>query len=158
MTEYQHNSTDSLIAATQNAGATFAEPELIESAMPARAPEDDEQDRQIIGASQLVDERFLRALVRQIVRASGATRVILFGSRARKEERADSDVDLFVIVPGPAEEREEKRRAISRALFERLIPLDVIVCTEDDVRRAASLGDPFIVDDILREGQVLYAG
>ncbi|MGH9839536.1 MAG: nucleotidyltransferase domain-containing protein [Blastocatellia bacterium] len=120
--------------------------------------EDEPNDHEIIRASRQVDERFLAALVRRIVAVSGATRVILFGSRARNEERDDSDVDLFVIVPGQAEERDVKRRAISRALFERRIPLDIIVRTEDDVRRATSLGDPFIVDDILREGRVLYAG
>lgn len=114
-------------------------------------------DHEIISASRQVDERFLAALVRRIVAVSGATRVILFGSRARNEERDDSDVDLFVIVPGQTEERDEKRRAISHALFERRIPLDIIVRSEDDVRRATALGDPFIVDDILREGRVLYA-
>ena len=119
--------------------------------------EDEPDDYEIIRASRRVDERFLAALVRRIVEVSGATRVILFGSRARHEERDDSDVDLFVIVPGQAEERDLKRRAISHALFERRIPLDIIVRSEDDVRRATSLGDPFIVDDILREGRVLYA-
>jgi predicted nucleotidyltransferase len=120
--------------------------------------EDEADDHEIIRSSRQVDERFLAALVRRIVEVSGASRVILFGSRARNEEREDSDVDLFVIVPGQAEERNEKRRAISHALFERWIPLDIIVRSEDDVRRAISLGDPFIVDDILREGRVLYAG
>ncbi|MGH9940272.1 MAG: nucleotidyltransferase domain-containing protein [Blastocatellia bacterium] len=121
-------------------------------------PADESSDQEVIRSSRQVDERFLSALVRRIVEVSGATRVILFGSRARNEERADSDVDLFVIVPGQAEERDVKRRAISRALVDRWIPLDIIVRTEDDVRRSASLGDPFIVDDILREGRVLYAG
>jgi predicted nucleotidyltransferase len=120
--------------------------------------EDEADDHEIIRSSRQVDERFLAALVRRIVEVSGASRVILFGSRARNEEREDSDVDLFVIVPGQAEERDEKRRAISLALLDRWIPLDIIVRTEDDVRRSTSLGDPFIVDDILREGRVLYAG
>ncbi len=120
--------------------------------------EDELDDHEIICASRQVDARFLAALVRRIVEVSGATRVILFGSRARNEERDDSDVDLFVIVPGQAEERDEKRRAISLALVRHLIPLDIIVRSEDDVRRSTSLGDPFIVDDILREGRVLYAG
>jgi predicted nucleotidyltransferase len=119
---------------------------------------DEPSDQEIVSSSRQVDERFLAALVRRIVAVSGATRVILFGSRARNEEREDSDVDLFVIVPGQAEERDEKRRAISLALLDRWIPLDIIVRTEDDVRRSTSLGDPFIVDDILREGRVLYAG
>ena len=119
---------------------------------------DEPSDHEIIRTSRKVDERFLAALVRRIVAVSGATRVILFGSRARHEERDDSDVDLFVIVQGQVEERDVKRRAISRALFERRIPLDIIVRSEDDVQRATSLGDPFIVDDILREGRVLYAG
>lgn len=115
-------------------------------------------DDEIIRTSRQVDERFLAALVQRIVAVSGASRVILFGSRARHEEHEYSDVDLFVIVPGTTAERDEKRRAISRALFKRHIPLDIIVRSEADVQRAAALGDPFIVDDILREGRVLYAG
>ena len=120
---------------------------------------DEASDHEIIRTSRTVDERFLAALVRRIVEVSGATRVILFGSRARHEERDDSDVDLFVILPSQGmEERDVKRRAISLALVKHLIPLDIIVRSEDDVRRATSLGDPFIVDDILREGRELYAG
>jgi predicted nucleotidyltransferase len=64
--------------------------------------EDEPDDHEIIRTSRQVDERFLAALARRIVAVSGATRVILFGSRARNEEREDSDVDLFVIVPGSA--------------------------------------------------------
>ncbi len=115
-------------------------------------------DHEIIRTSRHVDERFMAALVRRIVEVSGATRVILFGSRARNEERADSDVDLFVIVSGQTEERDVKRRAIALALVKHLIPLDIIVRSEADVRQATALGDPFIVEDILREGRVLYAG
>ncbi len=119
---------------------------------------DEPNDHEIIRTSRTVDERFLAALVRRIVAVSGATRVILFGSRARHEERDDSDVDLFVIVSGQTEERDLKRRAIALALVKHLIPLDIIVRSEADVRQATSLGDPFIVDDILREGRILYAG
>lgn len=116
-----------------------------------------ERDREIIRTSRFVDEPFLGAVVRRIVAVSGATKVILFGSRAQGLEHSDSDVDLFVVVAGPADERREKRRAISRSLVERIIPIDILVRTEDEVERAATLGDPLIQDEILPKGRVLYA-
>jgi predicted nucleotidyltransferase len=116
-----------------------------------------ESDRRIIRTSRRVDENLLSALVRLIVAASGANRVILFGSRARGQERADSDVDLFVVVTGRPEDRREKRRAISRVLAERLVPIDILVRTEDEVREAVSLGDPLVQGEIFSNGRVLYA-
>ncbi len=116
-----------------------------------------ESDREIIRTSRQVDEDLLSAVVRLIVAVSGATRVILFGSRARGQERADSDVDLFVIVTGQPEDRREKRRAISKALAERLVPIDILVRTEDEVRQAAYLGDPLVQGEIFSNGRVLYA-
>jgi predicted nucleotidyltransferase len=116
-----------------------------------------ESDRKIIRTSRRVDENLLSALVRLIVAASGASRVILFGSRARGQERADSDVDLLVVVTGRPEDRREKRRAISRALAERLVPIDILVRTEDEVREAALLGDPLIQSEIFSNGRALYA-
>lgn len=100
---------------------------------------DESSDQEIISASRQVDERFLAALVRRIVEVSGATRVILFGSRARNEERDDSDVDLFVIVPGSTEERDAKRRAISRALVDRWIPhlMSLAIATSGQSTRPA---------------------
>lgn len=117
-----------------------------------------ERDREIIRTSRRVDEEFLDAVVRNIVAVSGATRIILFGSRARGRERSDSDVDLLVVVTGRPEDRREKRHAISKALVERLIPMDILVRTEDDVCQAISLGDPLIKGEILPYGRVLYAG
>ncbi len=46
-------------------------------------PADEAGDQEIISSSRQVDERFLPALARRIVEVSGATRVILFGSRAQ---------------------------------------------------------------------------
>jgi predicted nucleotidyltransferase len=117
----------------------------------------DEHDREIIRSSRRVDEDFLSAIVRRIVAVSGATRVILFGSRARGEERIDSDVDLFVIVTGQPEDRREKRRAISKALVERLVPIDILVRTEDEVRQAEAAGGPLIQGEIFSNGRVLCA-
>lgn len=113
-------------------------------------------DREIIRSSRRVDKDFLDALVRNIVAVSDATRVILFGSRAIGRERPDSDVDLFVVVTGSEDDRREKRRAISRALIERLIPIDILVRTEDDVRQAVSMRDPLIKEEVLSKGRVLY--
>ncbi|MBM4047306.1 MAG: nucleotidyltransferase domain-containing protein, partial [Planctomycetes bacterium] len=41
-----------------------------------------------------MDDALIRDIVQKIVAAFHPRRIILFGSRARGEQRADSDVDL----------------------------------------------------------------
>jgi predicted nucleotidyltransferase len=96
----------------------------------------------------------LRQAVERIVELSAPQRVILFGSRARGEQRPDSDADLLVIeseVPDQAAEMTRLRRAI-RSLR---IPVDVLVVSEDKFRYWADTpGNVFY--EAAREGQLLY--
>ena len=80
--------------------------------------------------------------------------IILFGSRARGEARADSDVDLLVILPSV----DDKRRtaiAIRRALNGLPASKDIIVATPQEI---AERGDVIglVLRPALREGKVLY--
>ena len=57
-------------------------------------------------------------------------RVILFGSTARGEATEDSDIDLLVVEPEPANTRDRSVR-IRRALGDVEYPVDVIVMSSE---------------------------
>jgi HEPN domain-containing protein/predicted nucleotidyltransferase len=99
----------------------------------------------------------LDEIVRRVVEAAHPERVILFGSAARGEMRPDSDVDLLVIVPGPAD-RKRVFDAIDRELH-RISPypgeIDLVVVTTEDAERYRD-SHPLVIKPALREGKVLY--
>ena len=67
--------------------------------------------------------------------AARAQRVVLFGSAARGEMRAKSDLDFLVVIPNRRARMAAWRRA-NRALAETdSPPIDMLVATESDVRR-----------------------
>lgn len=90
----------------------------------------------------------------RIARDFHPLRIILFGSHARGNATADSDVDLLVILP----EAPNKRQAaieIRRALRDLPISKDIIVTTPDEIARRGDLIGP-VLRPALREGKVLY--
>ena len=101
-----------------------------------------------------VDEALIQEIVRKIVAAFNPRRIILFGSRARGHERADSDIDLFIEMETNL--HPIKRRTQIRELFERQWwGMDLIVKTPAEViRERDSLIS--LVPDIESEGKVLY--
>jgi uncharacterized protein len=106
-------------------------------------------------AAELVHQpACLPEVVARIVRQFAPLRIILFGSWARGQARADSDLDLLVVLP----QAENKRRAavqILRALNGLPISKDVIVTTPEEIAaRGSSVGH--VLRPALREGKVLY--
>ncbi len=103
---------------------------------------------------QLAREK-LDDLVERILDAAQPVRIVLFGSAARGEARADSDIDVLVIVP-----RGSHRRTTARMIYRRLLgfglPVDVVVATQEDVEKySASPG--LVYREALGEGRELYA-
>ena len=90
--------------------------------------------------------------IRSIVSAFDPRRVVLFGSQARGDARADSDVDLLVIFD-EVTDRRERRVEIRRLLRELSSPKDVLVATADDAEHP-----PFgsALAAALREGITVY--
>ena len=93
---------------------------------------------------------------RRLATAAPGARVILFGSRARGEERADSDLDLLVIEPEIASRNAEFVR-LRNALGELGVPVDLIVYRGTEAERWANVPGTFL-HDVLREGRVLADG
>ena len=74
----------------------------------------------------MVDETLLDEVVRRVLTVARPDRIILFGSAATGEMTADSDLDLLIVEPAPADTR-DRSVCIRRALGDVRYPVDVIV-------------------------------
>lgn len=101
-----------------------------------------------------VDDNLLREMVRRLVAAIDPERIILFGSRARGEERSDSDVDLLLIKNS---EEPPHRRVVQayRALAGLGVPKDILWRTPWEIEEW-SLVRNYVTTRAIREGRVLY--
>lgn len=93
-------------------------------------------------------------MVDRIVRGFDPERVILFGSRARGDNRPDSDVDLLVVL----DEAPDKRKTVL-AIREKLRDLpgerDIVVFTPAEIADRGHLAGT-ILRPALREGRICY--
>jgi predicted nucleotidyltransferase len=96
----------------------------------------------------------IEEIAKRIVAEFDPQRIILFGSRARGDERADSDLDLLVEMATdlPAAER---IRAVDRLFRPRSWPMDVVVLTPDEAA-ASRASRNSLVRIAEREGRVVY--
>lgn len=81
-------------------------------------------------------------------------RVILFGSYAYGTPTPDSDVDLLVILDTHASTT-ERYLAVSRLLYPRPFPVDILVRTPEEIEQALRAND-FFIREIVTHGRVLY--
>jgi predicted nucleotidyltransferase len=77
-----------------------------------------------------VDETLLKEVVRRVLTVARPDRIILFGSAATGQMTEDSDLDLLVVEPEPANTRDRSVR-IRRALGDVHYPVDVIVMSSE---------------------------
>ncbi len=97
----------------------------------------------------------VRLMVARIVDCFAPERIILFGSHARGDAGADSDIDLLVVMPVSGSRR-EKAVEIAVALHDIAVPKDVIVTTPEEFAwRKDVVGT--VEWPAAREGEVLYA-
>jgi uncharacterized protein len=93
-------------------------------------------------------------VVRRIVEVAQPERIVLFGSAAKGDAGADSDIDVLVIKAGV------HRRALARAIYARMMgvgrAVDVVVATPEDLERYAD-SSGLVIGPALREGKVVYA-
>ncbi len=113
-----------------------------------------DSDRGKVHAST-VTERAVREAVARIVQEVHPTRIILFGSVARNEQRIESDVDLLVVMPEGTHKR-QTAQMLYRKLRGLPVAVDVLVTTEADLARQRD-NPGLIYRTILQEGRQLYA-
>jgi predicted nucleotidyltransferase len=96
----------------------------------------------------------IQSIVDVIVRDYKPNRVILFGSRARGEAYADSDIDLLVVKDdtGPAIQR---NRRVRRLMRDSIIPVDIVVKTTEEYEKYRDIVGT-VVFDAHKYGRVLY--
>ena len=106
----------------------------------------------------IVSETVLAEMVQAIVREVDPEQIYLFGSHARGEARADSDVDLLVVEREPFGPRHSRFQQINRlypALSSFRIPKDILLYSRDEFAKwRNSLNH--IINRCYREGKLLY--
>ena len=96
----------------------------------------------------------LEKLIRRIVEVAHPLRIILFGSAARGEINAESDLDLLVVMPDGTHRR-HTAQDIYEHLFGFPIPVDIMVATPTDLEKHKDTVG-LIYRVILREGKPVY--
>ena len=111
------------------------------------------EDHYAIGPLRVLLDPYaaLRDTVRGAV-GSSASAVVVFGSVARGEAIADSDIDLVVLAPPDWDGRSELQEAVRARIGNHC---DVLVFTPEEFARLAASGDEPVVSDILADGVVL---
>jgi predicted nucleotidyltransferase len=96
----------------------------------------------------------LAEVVRRVVEVASPERIILFGSAARGQAGADSDLDLLVVKAGVTH-----RRRLAQQIYSCLVgldvPVDVLVVTPDDIETFRDKVGT-IIGPALREGLEVY--
>ena len=105
-----------------------------------------------------VTDALLRQMVKVIVDEADPEQVILFGSYARGDASADSDVDLVIVETDPFDESRDRRAEVVRlswALADFPVPKDILVYSSEEVEYWRNSVNN-ILARALREGKVLY--
>jgi predicted nucleotidyltransferase len=100
----------------------------------------------------------LRRMVDAIVDEVDPSQIVLFGSQARGDATAASDVDLLIIVEESFQNgrsRMEMMTQLWQALSDVRGPKDLLVYSRDDVEKWKDTSN-HVVARTLREGEVLY--
>jgi len=111
-----------------------------------------------MGLMAQVHEEMITDMVRTIVEEVNPEKIVLFGSRSRRDSLRASDVDLLIVESEPFDETRSRRKEMAR-LWRILadIPLakDILVYSHDEVEYWSDSRNS-VVARALREGKVLY--
>ncbi len=106
-----------------------------------------------MGKKRMIDEKKIADLSRRIAREFQPERIILFGSHAYGEPRADSDVDLLVVLAFEGKGFRKSLEILNRVDPD--FPVDLFARRPEDTARRYEEGDP-LIREALDHGKVLY--
>lgn len=105
---------------------------------------------------RMIDDAVIEDAGRQLAAAaSSPAKVVLFGSRARRGAREDSDLD-FLVIEKHVESKLDEMVRLRDALPPLGVPVDVVVVSEEEASRREQVPST-LVHRALREGRVLVA-
>jgi uncharacterized protein len=105
--------------------------------------------------SWMVTPEKVQAVVRMIIDSAHPRRIILFGSCARGEITADSDLDILVVSGEEVTNPRKESVRIRRELKDIDMSMDIIVVPESVLEELAD-APGLIYREILREGETVY--
>jgi predicted nucleotidyltransferase len=106
--------------------------------------------------SALADARSaIEEMVHRITERFSPDRIILFGSHARGDARADSDIDLLVLFSDVEDPRARAGEIYAALIGCSAIPKDIVVSTTARFERYRNVVNT-VYWPAAREGQVLY--
>lgn len=96
----------------------------------------------------------LEQILQNLITSYRPEKVILFGSMASAEVSEWSDLDLVIIkqTPKPFLQRLKEVALLCRAP----VGVDFLVYTPDEFDRMIAEQNPFILEEIVRKGKVIY--
>ena len=102
-------------------------------------------------------EHAIQGIIEKLRLGYAPQKVILFGSYVSGNARSDSDLDLL-IIKDTAERFIDRGVTVRRVLADphRLLPLEILVLTPQEVTERLAVGDQFMTE-ILEKGRMLYA-
>ena len=101
-----------------------------------------------------ITPEIIQSMVREIVSHFRPLKVVLFGSWARGNAGAESDVDLL-IVQTSEEPRYKRPGPIRKLLRKYLFAKDILVYTPEEINQWANVPQAFITT-VMSTGKVLY--
>jgi len=101
----------------------------------------------------MISNRTIRTYAHRIARRYRPDLIILFGSRAQGTARADSDVDLLIVMP--IRQRASYVAADIQTQIPAPFPVDILVRSPQQIDRRLAIRDPFIAD-VMQRGKTLY--
>ncbi|MFH1052441.1 MAG: nucleotidyltransferase domain-containing protein [bacterium] len=102
----------------------------------------------------MIEKSKIDEIVKRIAIAYNPDKIILFGSYAWGSPNEDSDIDLLIIRDSE-QPRHKRAGEIWKHLYGSLIPIDIIVYTNDEILREKVNKHSFIYSAI-NSGIVLY--
>lgn len=102
----------------------------------------------------MITEQQIKETANKIGEKFSPEKIILFGSYAWGKPTENSDVDFFIVKE--TDNTRDMSRKISRFVFPRPFPIDIIVYTPEQIEKRKQMRD-FFLKDILTSGRVLFS-